>query len=75
MLAKTNLKQKSFSSKYDSLYLSQVFLYLLNKLLMYRCTNSDHSCFNQRFIVKKLVLLLAAGMARHLYLERCDKKC
>lgn len=33
---------------------------------MFRCKNSDHLCFNQRFIVKKLVLLLAAGMARHL---------
>lgn len=49
--------------------------YLLSKLLMYRCKNSDHLCFNQRFIVKKLGLLLAAGMARHLYLDWCDKMC
>lgn len=57
------------------IYVSQVLLYLLNKLLMYPCTNSDHLCFNRGFIVKRLVLLLAAGMARHLYLEWCDKMC
>lgn len=54
MLTKTSLKQKSFSSRYAclSICVSSVFIFTKNKLLMYRCTNSDHLCFNQRFIVR-----------------------